>query len=99
MAKKARDDANNGGSGSSMNPDLEELHDALVEKVVTLSDLIGDAPDSDTVMAIIRERDEVNHRVNLVGNLLFTQQTAAITRAVDRVREVNDEVNQDIQDI
>jgi hypothetical protein len=60
---------------SSLNDDLKELHDSLIQRVVELSTAIGNAPDSDTVDALIREITEVNHRVTLAGNLLFTQQT------------------------
>jgi hypothetical protein len=67
--------------------------------VSQLADAIGTAPDSDTVDAITTEISEVNHRVNLVGNLLFTQQSAKITIKVKSVTDATSDVERDISQI
>jgi hypothetical protein len=81
---------------TSLNPDLRELHEELIKRVVELADAIGRAPDSDTVDAIIREMQEVNHRITLVGNLLFTRQTRKVETAMNRVREAMGDVKKSI---
>jgi len=81
------------------NPDLQTLHDSLIALVAQLADAIGTAPDSDTVDAITTEISEVNHRVNLVGNLLFTQQSAKITTKVQNVTDATSDVEKDISQI
>ena len=82
---------------SSLNSDLEELHRSLIKRVAELSDAIGRAPDSDTVDALITEITEVNHRVTLVGNLLFTQQTKKISDQMKKVRDATEDVQQAIK--
>ncbi len=82
---------------SSLNSDLAELHSSLIKRVAELSDAIGRAPDSDTVDAIITEIAEVNHRVTLVGNLLFTQQTKKISDQMNKVRDATSDVQQAIK--
>ncbi len=76
---------------------LGELHDMLVGKASDLSAAIADAPDSQTVQQIVAEISEVNHRVTLVGNLLFTQDTAAIAKAMARVRDAEGSVDDAIK--
>ena len=71
----------------------------MIALVSQLADAIGAAPDSDTVDAITTEISEVNHRVNLVGNLLFTQQSAKITTKVKSVTDATSDVEKDISQI
>jgi hypothetical protein len=89
------DDANS----SLTNGDLNELHDLLVGKVAALSAAIGKAQDTATVIALVGEISEVNHRVTLVGNLLFTQQTKGIAAAMGHVRDAEADVNKAIKKI
>jgi len=81
------------------NTDLNELHDSLVAKVAALAAAVGEAQDRDTVIGIVGEISEVNHRVTQVGNLLFTEQTKGIAAAMDRVREAEADVNNAIKKI
>jgi len=83
----------------SLNPDLQSLHESLIQRVAELSEAIGEAPDADTVDAIIREIAEVNHRVTLVGNLLFTQSSKKITEQEQKVRDATSDVQKAIKKI
>jgi cell fate (sporulation/competence/biofilm development) regulator YmcA (YheA/YmcA/DUF963 family) len=74
-------------SESATNDDLKELHGLLVTQVTALVDRLDEAETVDEVKKIQDEITELNHRVTLVGNLLFTQKTAGITKAMDKVRE------------
>ena len=81
------------------NTDLNDLHDTLVALSSELAQQVGLAPDSATAQALVRELDEVNHRVTLVGNLLFAKQTTAITNAMNKVRAAQSDVDAAIKDI
>lgn len=72
---------------SSINPDLQELHGLLVSQVSALVGRLGEASTTEEVKGIQNEITELNHRVTVVGNLLFTQQTAKVANAMDKVRE------------
>lgn len=69
----------------AVNPDLKQLHTALVELVAKLNASIGQANTAAQVTAITDEIAEVNARVVSVGSQLLTQQTASITRKADAV--------------
>lgn len=84
---------------NTINPDLKSINDTLVSLVSQLSDAIGSAPDSNTVDAITTEISELNHRVTLVGNLLFTEESTDITNAVKDVGDVTADVEKDIKNI
>jgi uncharacterized protein YydD (DUF2326 family) len=84
---------------SAINTDLQDLHDSLIQRVGELARAIGDAPDSDTVDAIVREISEVNHRVTLVGNLLFTQQTQRISDQMQKVRDATADLQKAIEGV
>ena len=84
-------------SESTHNSDLQDLHDSLVQKVIAISKLIGQAADSDTVDVLSTELDEVNHRVTMVGNILFTAQTAAMTAAIAKLAPVNAQLTADLK--
>lgn len=87
---------------SAFNTDLKELHGFLAKQVQVLVERLGQAKTVDEVRAIQTEITELNHRVTVVGNLLFSQQTAALTRAMDKVRaEIGniEEATKKIEDI
>jgi t-SNARE complex subunit (syntaxin) len=84
---------------ADLNPDLQELHDTLISLISQLSDQIGAAPDAATVDAITTEIAEVNHRVTMVGNVLFAQQTGAIKTAVGKVSDATADVQNAIKQI
>ena len=81
------------------NPDLKSLHNNLIGIVSNLNDALNAATDLDTIIAIATEISEVNHRVTLVGNLLFTQETQNITSAIQNVNDAIADVQESIQQI
>src|SRR5438445_13552980 len=90
-------DANAGAGDESRNDDRQAVHDTLVGKVTDLAKQVGRAPDGNTADTLVREVDELNHRVTLVGNLLFTAETKAITAAMDKVRAAETDVDDAIK--
>jgi hypothetical protein len=83
----------------ALNLDINELHDLLVGMAADLAAQIGNAESVEAVHAITTEISEINHRVTLAGNLLFASQTAAITKATDKVRDATKDVQNSIQEI
>jgi hypothetical protein len=77
----------------TINGDLHDLQGTLADQVQNLHDELGDVSTIDEARAIQGEITELNHRVTTVGNLLFTQQTARITQAMDRVRDATADAN------
>ena len=77
----------------NQNPDLQELHRTLGKLQSKLMNALGDAEDGNAFDALNHEIGEVVHRITLVGNLLFTAQTARISAAMSKVREATADVN------
>jgi hypothetical protein len=74
-----------------INPDLDSVHDALVDQVNALSEKLGDTSDPDLAQAIVTEMREVTHRVDIVQSLLFTAASNKIaSRAADVKTASND---------
>lgn len=81
------------------NPDLDKLHGQLIDLVDELTQQQERAQTVEAVKAIGREISEVNHRVTLVGQLVFKAQTARITAAVKRVNDGKKALNKAIKEI
>lgn len=83
---------------TARNADLETLHRQLVATVNALSKRIETANTVDEMRAILVETMEVNHRVTIVGQLLFKAKTEAITDAVAKVTAFKGELDKAIAD-
>ena len=70
---------------SERNPDLASLQRQLAGILDDLITAQETAETTDAVRTIAREIGEVNHRITLVGQLQFKQQTAKIKAAVEKV--------------
>jgi flagellin-like hook-associated protein FlgL len=77
---------------STKNSDLNELHNLLGRVVDELVQKQEASNDPDTIRALAREIREVVFRVGMVQQLLFKEQTAAITAAVANVNAANQEL-------
>ena len=86
-------------SESAVNPDLQQLFDTLESMAAKLSQLLGEAATVDEAQKILGQIMEVNHRQVRTGALLFTQKTAAITKAMAKVRGKTKAANQAIAKI
>lgn len=70
---------------AAVNPELAQLHTALIALVAQLDQAVGNARDAAEVNTLLNEIAEVTARVTNVGRQLFTQQTAKITNGVANV--------------
>ena len=81
------------------NDDLERLHTSLIELIDQLADRQQQATSVDVVVALSREISEVNHRVVMVGQLVFHAATDKIVAAVKGVDDGRAAVDQAIREI
>lgn len=84
---------------SSKNADLAALHKQLIALVDTLSREQEDAETIEAVKAIGREISEVNHRVVMVGQVVFTDKTDKIMAAVQAVQDFQEDLDDAIDSI
>lgn len=82
-----------------MNDSLRELQIILTGRVGLLSKQLDNVTKPDEATAILNEMREFNHRVTLVGSLLFRKETEALTDLVEAVRQKRAKVDKAIKDI
>jgi hypothetical protein len=67
------------------NATLAQTHKELIGLIVDLNAALTTATTLEQVEAILNEITEVNHRISLIGRLLFKQNTEAMTKAAAKV--------------
>jgi methyl-accepting chemotaxis protein len=82
-----------------MNPSLRELQIILADRVRVLSKQLDDVSDADQAKKIVDEMQEFNHRVTLVGGLLFHQQSQSLDQKVEAIRQGKGAVDRAIKNI
>jgi phage-related protein len=87
------------GDSTSVNPDLDRLHDMLIAINQQLSSELGTITDTSLASAVVTEMREVVHRIDLVQSQLFTEVAARISSAVNKVNDANGALQQSLQDI
>ncbi|MDX2148923.1 MAG: hypothetical protein SFZ23_15515 [Planctomycetota bacterium] len=94
MSKKPATGAHAASTAApTMNLALADLQDTLVKQNKKLREALAASNDNETRQALIREMDEITHRVQLVGSLLFTAQTAELDAKVAEVNKARKHVN------
>jgi hypothetical protein len=81
------------------NDDLRALQAALVKLHGKLNASLDDVSDPDAMEAIVREMQEVTHRIGLVGQLLFAKQAASLADKVAEVGRATRRANAAIKDM
>jgi hypothetical protein len=82
-----------------MNSSLRELQVILAGRVQLLSKQLDNVSNPDDAAKILGEMQEFNHRVTLVGSLLFRQQSKELDKKVDAVRGAKGKVDRAIKSI
>jgi hypothetical protein len=82
-----------------MNSNLRELQVILLDRVRLLSKQLDNVTDPDEAKKILDEMQEFNHRVTLVGGMLFCQQSQELDNKIDAVRQAKSKVDRAIRDI
>ena len=81
---------------SGKNSDLEKVADALGDLVDSLRAAREKENDPEKVKAINNELIEANHRITMVGAVLFHERTAAISAAAGKVESAKADVEAEI---
>lgn len=82
-----------------MNNSMLELHQVLAGTMAGLSRKMDTVEGAAQAQAVVREMQEVNHRLMLAGQFLFSQETAALAAGVKKVREASRRVDKAIDGI
>jgi hypothetical protein len=82
-----------------MNQSLQELQTILAERVQVLSKQMDNVSNPDDAKKIVDEMTEFNHRVTLVGGLLFKEQSQELEKKVEAIRGARAKVDGAIKDI
>jgi hypothetical protein len=82
-----------------MNPSVRELQVILADRVQLLSKQMDNVSNPDDAAKILGEMQEFNHRVTLVGSLLFRQQSQELDKKVEAVRGAKTNVDRAIKNI
>ncbi len=82
-----------------MNQSLRDLQVLLAGQVQELSRRLDDVSDPGQAQAILGEMQEINHRLTLVGGLLFREQSQQLEKKVEAVRQAKGRVDQALQEI
>lgn len=82
-----------------MNTTLRELQVILANRVLLLSKQLDNVSNPSEAKKILDEMQEFNHRVILVGGLLFCQQSHDLDKKAEAVRRAKGKVDRAIKDI
>jgi hypothetical protein len=78
---------------ADQNDSMRNLQSTLMGVLKQLHDSLDNVTDPDRAQAIVREMQEVNHRIALVGSLLFAAQARELDDKVAEVRKGTRAVN------
>jgi hypothetical protein len=83
----------------TQNDSMRDLQNTLVRQLKKLHDSLDDVTDADRADAIVREMQEVNHRIAMVGGLLFAAQASELDGKVAEISKATRQVNAAIADL
>jgi hypothetical protein len=83
----------------TQNESMRELQSALVRQFKKLHDSLDQVTDAERAQAIVREMQEVNHRIALTGSLLFAAESKALADKVANVGKATRKVNAAISNL
>ena len=78
---------------ATQNTSMRELQSTLMKVLKKLNDSLDDVTDPDRAQAIVREMQEVSHRIALTGSLLFAAQADELDEKVAEVDKGTKKVN------
>lgn len=84
---------------ADQNEAMRDLQSTLLRQLKRLHDSLDDVTDPDRADAIVREMQEVNHRIAMTGGLLFAAQAEELDAKVAEVNKATRRVNNAIADL
>ena len=83
----------------NQNESMRDLQNTLLRQFKKLHDSLDDVTDADRADAIVREMQEVNHRIAMAGSLLFAAQAQELDGKVAEVGKATRKVNAAVADL
>jgi 23S rRNA C2498 (ribose-2'-O)-methylase RlmM len=83
----------------TQNESMRDLQSTLLRQFKKLHDSLDDVTDADRVDAIVREMQEINHRIAMAGSLLFAAQAQELDGKVAEVSKATRKVNASVADL
>ena len=83
----------------TQNESMRDLQNMLLRQFKKLHDSLDDVTDAARAQTIVREMQEVNHRIALAGSLLFAAQAKELDGKVAEVSKAIRKVNAAIADL
>ena len=83
----------------SQNESMRALQSLLVKQLQKLNKTLDDVTDPGQANAIVREMQELNHRIALAGSLLFAAQAQELDNKVDAVTKATAKVSAAIKQL
>ena len=80
------------------NQDIRLVQTELVKRLRQLQAALDETNDFDTAQAIVREMQEVSHRIAIAGSLLFAAGAGQLAAKTDEVRKASTRAAQAIRD-
>lgn len=77
----------------SQNESLRDLQSTLIRQLKKLHDSLDDVTDANLAQTITREMAEVNHRIAIIGGLIFTSESQELVDKLDAVKKAARKVN------
>jgi 23S rRNA C2498 (ribose-2'-O)-methylase RlmM len=77
----------------TQNESIRDLQSMLLRQLKRLHDSLDDVTDANRAQAIVREMQEINHRIALTGSLLFAAQAEELDGKVSEVSKATRKVN------
>lgn len=83
----------------TLNASVDELLSSLQQQHAALFAKMGQTTDPKVAQAILRESQEVLHRINIAENLVLIAEAAELSSAVEKVDAADKELTKDLEDI
>lgn len=83
---------------AAQNQSIRDIQAALVKRFAQLQKRLDDATNLDEARAIVREMQEVSHRITLAGSLLFAADTQALADKAAGVARASNQAAKAIRD-
>lgn len=77
----------------TQNEAMRDLQNTLLRQFKRLHDSLDDVTDAERAKAVVREMQEINHRIALAGSLLFAAQAVELDGKVAEIGKATRKVN------
>lgn len=83
----------------SQNESIRRVQELLMKELKKLNDSLDDVTDFKQAQAIVREMQEVNHRIAIAGGVLFAAQAQELDEKVPALNKAAKKVEEALKDL